>query len=146
MNIGSEEARATTWPRRRTPCSTPVRCKDQFIGNIEGRDINRGAADVIVSDGFVGNVVLKISEGVFEFVMKMACQGSRSSRSTSRRRKAQQALQNLVDRYDYSDIRRRAAAGHRRHLHHLPRQLRRPGHQERPGRRRPVCPRPSSTN
>ncbi len=35
-----------------------------FIGNIEGRDVHRGVCDVIVCDGFVGNVVLKLSEGL----------------------------------------------------------------------------------
>jgi glycerol-3-phosphate acyltransferase PlsX len=35
-----------------------------FIGNIEGRDISSGTADVIVTDGFTGNVILKLSEGV----------------------------------------------------------------------------------
>lgn len=35
-----------------------------FVGNIEGRDITRGKADVIVCDGFVGNVVLKFGEGL----------------------------------------------------------------------------------
>jgi glycerol-3-phosphate acyltransferase PlsX len=35
-----------------------------FIGNVEGRDLARGIADVIVTDGFVGNVVLKLMEGV----------------------------------------------------------------------------------
>ena len=48
--------------------------KERFVGNIEGRDIHRGAADVVVTDGFIGNVVLKLSEGVFEFVMKMVNQ------------------------------------------------------------------------
>jgi glycerol-3-phosphate acyltransferase PlsX len=37
-----------------------------FIGNVEGRDIPAGNADVIVCDGFVGNVVLKLSEGLAE--------------------------------------------------------------------------------
>lgn len=37
-----------------------------FIGNVEGRDIPAGGADVIVCDGFVGNVVLKLSEGLGE--------------------------------------------------------------------------------
>jgi phosphate acyltransferase len=35
-----------------------------FIGNVEGRDINAGTVDVVVCDGFVGNVVLKLSEGL----------------------------------------------------------------------------------
>lgn len=35
-----------------------------FIGNIEGRDISKGEANVVVSDGFVGNIVLKFAEGL----------------------------------------------------------------------------------
>jgi glycerol-3-phosphate acyltransferase PlsX len=43
-----------------------------FIGNVEGKDIYSGNADVIVSDGFTGNIALKVSEGVVETVMSMA--------------------------------------------------------------------------
>jgi glycerol-3-phosphate acyltransferase PlsX len=43
-----------------------------FIGNIEGRDIYSGKADVIVSDGFTGNVALKTSEGMVETLEKLA--------------------------------------------------------------------------
>ena len=43
-----------------------------FIGNVEGKDIYSGKADVIVSDGFTGNVALKVSEGVVETVLSMA--------------------------------------------------------------------------
>jgi phosphate acyltransferase len=43
-----------------------------FIGNVEGIDIPRGVADVIVTSGFVGNVVLKMLEGVSETVMRLA--------------------------------------------------------------------------
>ena len=39
----------------------------RFIGNVEGRDIPLGAADVLVCDGFVGNVILKLSEGFGKF-------------------------------------------------------------------------------
>ena len=42
-----------------------------FIGNIEGKDIPFGDADVIVADGFVGNVALKTAEGVAEFAFKL---------------------------------------------------------------------------
>src|SRR5690606_1520415 len=35
-----------------------------FIGNVEGRDVSAGSADVIVTDGFTGNVVLKVLEGL----------------------------------------------------------------------------------
>ncbi len=43
-----------------------------FIGNIEGIDIPRGTADVIVCDGFTGNITLKMLEGVHETVMNLA--------------------------------------------------------------------------
>jgi glycerol-3-phosphate acyltransferase PlsX len=43
-----------------------------FIGNIEGVDIPRGTADVVVCSGFVGNVVLKMLEGVSETVLSLA--------------------------------------------------------------------------
>lgn len=42
-----------------------------FVGNIEGRDISRGEIDVVVCDGFVGNVVLKFAEGLSEALFGM---------------------------------------------------------------------------
>jgi glycerol-3-phosphate acyltransferase PlsX len=50
-----------------------VTMKDlQFIGNVEGVDIPKGTADVIVTDGYVGNVCLKMLEGVHETVVELA--------------------------------------------------------------------------
>ncbi len=46
-----------------------------FIGNVEGRDIFQGDVDVIVCDGFVGNICLKVSEGLVEAVIQMIRQG-----------------------------------------------------------------------
>ncbi|CAG37523.1 probable fatty acid/phospholipid synthesis protein (PlsX) [Desulfotalea psychrophila LSv54] len=42
-----------------------------FIGNVEGRDVYQGNVDVIICDGFVGNVCLKISEGLADAAMQM---------------------------------------------------------------------------
>lgn len=42
-----------------------------FIGNVEGRDVFQGNVDVIVCDGFVGNICLKLSEGLAEAAMQM---------------------------------------------------------------------------
>jgi glycerol-3-phosphate acyltransferase PlsX len=44
----------------------------RFVGNIEGVDIPKGTADVVVTDGFVGNVCLKMLEGVSETVVELA--------------------------------------------------------------------------
>ncbi len=52
-----------------------------FIGNIEGVDIPRGKADVIVCDGFTGNITLKMLEGVSETVMSLARYAYRSKLS-----------------------------------------------------------------
>lgn len=50
----------------------------EFIGNVEGADIPRGTADVIVCDGFTGNVTLKMLEGVAETIMNVARHAHRS--------------------------------------------------------------------
>ena len=42
-----------------------------FVGNVEGRDIPLGLADVVVTDGFTGNVILKVSEGVAKFLLDL---------------------------------------------------------------------------
>ena len=47
------------------------RSRLNFIGNVEGRDVFQGDVDVVVCDGFVGNIVLKISEGLAVATMKM---------------------------------------------------------------------------
>lgn len=44
-----------------------------FVGNVEGREIIQGVCDVVVADGFVGNVLLKFYESVAEFVIGMLC-------------------------------------------------------------------------
>ncbi len=41
-----------------------------FIGNVEGRDVLKGKADVVVCDGFVGNIVLKMAESMYEMIMR----------------------------------------------------------------------------
>lgn len=101
MNIGAEEQKGHDLAKETHALFNSSHLREQFIGNIEGRDINRGACDVIVTDGFVGNVVLKVSEGVFEFAMKMAAKEIHGALNLERTQ-GQQALQALVDRYDYS--------------------------------------------
>jgi len=41
-----------------------------FVGNLEGKDISRDKADVIVTDGFTGNVIIKLSEGILSFLVR----------------------------------------------------------------------------
>jgi glycerol-3-phosphate acyltransferase PlsX len=62
LNIGEEETKGNklTLEAHRLLKASGL----NFIGNIEGRDVHRGVCEVIVCDGFVGNVVLKLSEGL----------------------------------------------------------------------------------
>src|SRR6202007_1797867 len=71
MNIGSEEQKGHDLAKETHALFNGSALREQFIGNVEGRDINQGVCDVIVTDGFVGNVVLKVCEGVFDFTVKM---------------------------------------------------------------------------
>jgi glycerol-3-phosphate acyltransferase PlsX len=65
MSIGEEDAKGNEIVKK----ARELMKKDpkvNFIGNIEGRDIFRGVCDVAICDGFVGNVILKLTEGVVE--------------------------------------------------------------------------------
>jgi glycerol-3-phosphate acyltransferase PlsX len=66
LSIGEEESKGNDLTHEAFPLLKALPIK--FIGNVEGRDIFSGQADVIVCDGFVGNVALKTSEGVGRFV------------------------------------------------------------------------------
>jgi glycerol-3-phosphate acyltransferase PlsX len=102
LNVGSEEQKGHDLVKDTHALFNSSPLRDRFIGNVEGRDINKGVCDVIVTDGFVGNVVLKVCEGVFDFVMKMAAKELLSALSAERAQ-AQQALQALISRYDYHE-------------------------------------------
>ncbi|HEY7153856.1 MAG TPA: phosphate acyltransferase PlsX [Gemmataceae bacterium] len=101
MNVGSEEQKGHDLAKETHALFNASPLRSRFIGNVEGRDIHRGAADVVVCDGFVGNVVLKTSEGVFDFTMKMVFQEVLGALDTEKD-KAKKALEGLIYRYDYS--------------------------------------------
>ena len=67
LNIGSEEGKGSELAKE-TQALMKQRT-DNFIGNVEGRDLLEGVADVIVTDGFTGNVVLKTLEGSMTFLL-----------------------------------------------------------------------------
>lgn len=70
LSIGEEKEKGNHLTKHTTPILE--RCKDlNFVGNVEGRDIPKGKADVIVCDGFVGNIVLKTMEGTADAIAKM---------------------------------------------------------------------------
>jgi len=66
LSIGEEESKGNSLTREAFPLLK--RLPIHFVGNVEGRDLYNGHVDVIVADGFVGNVALKTSEGVARLV------------------------------------------------------------------------------
>jgi phosphate acyltransferase len=71
-----------------------------FVGNVEGKEIFRGAADVIVCDGFAGNIVLKSAEGVIELIVKVL-KSELAARSLTEA--VAPALQALMCKVDYAE-------------------------------------------
>jgi glycerol-3-phosphate acyltransferase PlsX len=69
LSIGEEDAKGTTTVKEARKL---LRDEPQinFFGNVEGRDLFRGVVDVVVCDGFVGNIVLKFTEGLAEGLFK----------------------------------------------------------------------------
>ena len=67
LSIGEEDSKGNSLTRDALPILRALQGIN-FIGNVEGRDLFNGTADVVVCDGFVGNVALKTSEGVARLV------------------------------------------------------------------------------
>jgi glycerol-3-phosphate acyltransferase PlsX len=102
LSIGEEEHKGNDLTRATTPLlrALPIR----FIGNVEGRDLYSGKADVIVCDGFIGNVALKVSEGLVEMFRNLL---QESLRATVTRKVgyllSRTAFQDFKKRIDYSE-------------------------------------------
>ena len=103
MNVGEEEGKGHELVRQTYDLFRNGPLKDSFVGNIEGRDIHRGAVDVVITDGFTGNVVLKLSEGVFEFVMNLVKENVIGALSAERD-VGIAALKGLIGKYHYSNF------------------------------------------
>ena len=69
LNIGTEEGKGKDYLQNASNLITNSFLKDNFIGFIEPDNITSGIADVIVTDGFTGNIALKTAEGFSKFMM-----------------------------------------------------------------------------
>lgn len=78
MNVGGEEQKGTADMKH---ARDMLRAAEgvQFIGNIEGRSVFTGGADVVITDGVVGNVMIKLAEGLSEGIFKAIAREIQSS-------------------------------------------------------------------
>lgn len=77
LNVGEEESKGTEFIKEAHTLLSES--KLNFTGNIEGRDVYAGKVDIILCDGFVGNVILKISESVADTIMQSLKQEIRAN-------------------------------------------------------------------
>ncbi|MGA1841176.1 MAG: phosphate acyltransferase PlsX [bacterium] len=77
LSIGSEDSKGNE--QSRMALSLIRELSFNCIGNVEGRDIFRGEVDVVITDGFVGNVALKVAEGVEEMITALIRQEIKKS-------------------------------------------------------------------
>jgi len=73
-----------------------------YIGNIEGRDIFKGVCDVVVCDGFVGNVILKVTEGVVDGLFK-AIKHELKQEKLLLALKFKPVMMRIYQKYDYNE-------------------------------------------
>ena len=102
LSIGAEESKGNELTRgaHRLFQQLPL----NFVGNVEGRDLYNGNADVIVCDGFIGNVALKISEGMVEAIKYLLKEAFSSTISPKVGYVlSQQAYAHFSKRVDYSE-------------------------------------------
>jgi len=102
MNIGSEDGKGNELVRESHLLMAKGHYKDQYIGNVEGRGLYLGEADVIVCEGFVGNVVLKVSEGMAEMMLRKVSQHVLEQLNTERQL-AGAAFSDVSKRYSHHE-------------------------------------------
>jgi phosphate acyltransferase len=103
LSIGEEESKGNELTREAH--NRLKRMPLNFVGNVEGREAFAGNVDVIVCDGFIGNVALKISEGVAQLIVSLLKESLKSTLSSQvgslLSRKAYETFRKKIDYSEY---------------------------------------------
>jgi len=103
LSIGEEEHKGNALTHEAHPLLKSLK-HVSFAGNVEGRDVYTGIVDVIVCDGFVGNVALKVSEGLADVIRQLLKQSLKASITRQvGAYLAQGAFNEFKKRIDYSE-------------------------------------------
>jgi glycerol-3-phosphate acyltransferase PlsX len=101
MSIGQEDAKGDETVKK-TRELMKADAHLNFIGNIEGRDIFKGVCDVVVCDGFVGNVILKLTEGAVDGLFK-AIKHELGQEKLRLVMKFKPVMKRIYKKYDYNE-------------------------------------------
>lgn len=105
LSNGVEEGKGTPLTRETHALLTKASGAFQFIGYVEGSDLFRGIVDVVATDGFTGNVVLKTCEGIAEGVFGLVKQElAKTALARLGAALVAPALRDLAKRIDYTEI------------------------------------------
>ena len=103
MNIGTEEGKGNELARETHQFLMNSSLKDVYVGNVEGRGLYEGEADVLICEGFVGNVVLKVSEGIASMMMKMLA-GAVIGALKEEQQLAKAAFVEVSKKFEYNEV------------------------------------------
>jgi glycerol-3-phosphate acyltransferase PlsX len=101
MSIGSEDAKGNELVKK-TRELMKSDSRMNFIGNIEGRDIFRGACEVVITEGFVGNVILKLTEGLVDGLFR-AIKDELMEEKLRLAMKFKPVMKRIYKKYDYNE-------------------------------------------
>lgn len=102
INIGSEDGKGNELYRETHALLCQSRLSDRYVGNVEGRGLYQGEADVLICEGFVGNVVLKVSEGMADFLLRSVA-GEVLQQLSSEHGIASKAFNDVAKRYQHNE-------------------------------------------
>lgn len=104
LNIGEEASKGNELSQATYPLLEKLKTIS-FYGNVEGRDIPKGTVDVVVCDGFVGNVILKFGEGMAMFIIRLVKDTIKNSGFVAKlgALAIYPALKSLKKRLDYTE-------------------------------------------
>ncbi len=101
MSIGSEDAKGNEVVKK-TRELMKSDSKMNFVGNIEGRDIFKGACEVVIAEGFVGNVILKLTEGLVDGLFR-AIKDELMEEKMRLALKFKPIMKRIYKKYDYNE-------------------------------------------
>jgi glycerol-3-phosphate acyltransferase PlsX len=101
LSIGEESTKGNELTKATYPALQEL-SNLNFIGNVEGRDLFTGEVDVVVADGFVGNVALKVAEGIADFILGQFKELRKQKLLIVPLMMIKPALSRMRQRFDYS--------------------------------------------
>ncbi|HWL10052.1 MAG TPA: phosphate acyltransferase PlsX [Planctomicrobium sp.] len=103
LNIGSEDGKGNEAVREAYQLISEGPVRSSFIGNVEGRDLFNGSVDVVICEGFVGNVTLKVSEGIAAMMLRSLANTVLGSLKDERQLAAA-ALEEAAKSFEYNEV------------------------------------------